>query len=526
MALIAVEAEASPPGGDDGGRTTITIAYFADLHAQLEPHPDLFWSAGRDETATAGGVSRLAAAIASLRGERPGRTLVFDGGDTIQGSAAAAWTEGRAVVPPLNALGLDFAVPGNWEVVYGKAALLERAGEFRHPLIAANIRDAGTKELLFEPYIVRELDGVRIAVIGLTDPDVPERQPPSYSRGLIFDGPEVLPPLIAKVREQEHADVVAVAAHIGLPKAIDLAGRLEGVDLFLSSDTHERTYRPIVKGRTWVVEPGGFGSFLGRLDVTVEGGKVVDRSWELTELRAGRAAEDPAVKSLVDETLAPFREEIDRVIGETSVELVRYAVVETNLDAMLADALREAGGTDIALSNGFRFAGPTPPGPIREGDLWNWYPITAPVKTGTVTGRQLREFWERELENVFATDPSKLFGGWLPRPSGMTLKFDSRAPKGRRLRELNVGGKPVSDDAEYTITSCEREGDAPDKVCRIPHARGVKTLEIDAHAAVRCYLAAHRPLRQPEMGRVVATDLPPVVRSQVAELQRGQGKAE
>ncbi len=304
-ALIATEAQARPPEGGGAGRKTITLAYFADLHAQLEPHPELFWSEGQDETTTAGGVSRLATAIAALRREQPGGTLVFDGGDTIQGSAAAAWTEGRAVVPPVNALGLDFGIPGNWEVVYGKAALLERAKEFRHPLIAANIRDAETKELIFKPYIVKELDGVRVAVIGLTDPDVPERQPPSYSRGLIFDGPEVLPPLIKRVREEEHADVVAVAAHIGLPKAIDLAGRLEGVDLFLSSDTHERTYKPIIKGQTWVVEPGAFGSFLGRLDLTIEGGKVVDRRWELTELRADRVAEDPAVKALVEKTLAP-----------------------------------------------------------------------------------------------------------------------------------------------------------------------------------------------------------------------------
>ena len=148
--------------------------------------------------------------------------------------------------------------------------------------------------------------------------------------------------------------------------------------------------------------------------------------------------------------------------------------------------------------------------------MWNWYPITAPLKTGTVTGKQLREFWERELENVFASDPAKLFGGWVPRPSGMTLTFEAKAPKGKRLRELKVGGKPVSDEARYSIVSCEREGDAPDKVCRIADVDDVKKLAFDAHEAVRRYLAKHRPLEQPELGRVVATDLPPVIRSQVS----------
>ncbi len=195
----------------------------------------------------------------------------MDAGDTIQGSAAAAWTEGRAVVPPINALGLDLGIPGNWEVVYGADALRQRAGEYRHPTIAANIRDAATGKRLFPPYLVKEVNGVRIGVIGFTDPDVPQRQPPSYSKGLTFDGAEVLQPLIDELRGEEKVDVVVLLTHIGLPKAIGLAERLKGVDILLSGDTHERTYEPIVRGETWVVEPGSFGSFLGRLDLTVRG---------------------------------------------------------------------------------------------------------------------------------------------------------------------------------------------------------------------------------------------------------------
>ena len=83
----------------------------------------------------------------------------MDAGDTIQGSAAAAWTEGKAVVAPINALKLDLGIPGNWEVVYGAKALEERAGEFRHPLIAANLRDAKSKRLMFPPSLVKEVGG-------------------------------------------------------------------------------------------------------------------------------------------------------------------------------------------------------------------------------------------------------------------------------------------------------------------------------------------------------------------------------
>jgi sulfur-oxidizing protein SoxB len=495
-------------------RRTVTIAYFADIHGQLEEHPELFWNGGREEIATAGGAARIAAVIERWRKERPGQLLFFDAGDTFQGSGPAAWTQGAVVSPVLNALGLDLGLPGNWEVVYGPAALRARARELRHPLIAANVFDQTTGERLFAPYKIEDRNGVRVAIVGYTDPDVPRRQPPSYSAGLRYAGVDVLQPLIDEIRSGNKADIVLLLTHIGLPKAVRLAEMLKGVDVVLSGDTHERTYQPIVRGQTWIVEPGSFGSFLGRLDLAVENGRLVDRRWQLVELRSSQFPEDPKVKKMVNTALAPYRERLDRVIGHTKTPLMRYAVVETSLDGVLADAIREAAGADIALSNGFRFAGPVTPGPIREGDLWNFYPVVTSLKVGQVTGRQLREFWEREIENVFSKDPNRLFGGWLPRPSGMNLTFDSSASPGRRVREVLINGRPLADDAVYTVAACDREGDPPDMVCQIPHVQNVKVLALDAHEAVRRYLAAHDPVESSAPGRVVAVDLPSVLRSQ------------
>ena len=525
--LLLADAPSAPAAGRGGleeGSRSITLLYFADLHAQLEPHAEFFWHGGRDETATAGGVARIATAVEAIRRERPGRVLFLDAGDTIQGSAAAAWTEGRAVVGPLNALKLDLGIPGNWEVVYGAEVLKRRAAEFRHPLVAANIREVQTGKPLFPPYIIKEVGGVRIGVIGFTDPDVPERQPPSYSKGLTFEGADVLPPLIDRLRTGEDVDVVVLLTHVGLPKSIRLAETLRGVDFVLSGDTHERTYEPIVRGDTWVVEPGSFGSFLGRLDLTVRGGRVVERKWDLMELRADRFAEDEAVKGVVDEALAPLRPRLDVMIGRTESPLMRYNVVETSLDDVLSDALREAAGTEIALSNGFRFSPPMPAGPIHESDLWDWFPITTKLKVGKLTGRQLRAFWEREAEHVFSPDPEKLFGGWLPRPSGMTVRLATHAPTGRRVREIRVGGEPLEDDRTYTLAACEREGDKPDTLCRIPHVKEPRVLGLDAHEAVRRYLARHSPLPAPVGRRVIAEDLPPVVRSQVLTSGSGERK--
>src|SRR5690606_26121147 len=142
------------------------------------------------------------------------------------------------------------------------------------------------------------------------------RQPPHMSEGLSFRDAEVLQPLIDELRQR--VDVVVVATHIGLPKAIHLADTLRGVDVVLSADTHERTYEPIVRGDTWVVEAGAFGSFVGVLDLTVDGeGRVVDKGWRLIELRPELFPENPEVKQVVERALAPHRERMNRVIGYT-----------------------------------------------------------------------------------------------------------------------------------------------------------------------------------------------------------------
>ena len=496
----------------------VTVLFLADLHAQLKEHPELFWSDGEERIVKAGGYARLADAIDRIKERRDGKVLVVDGGDTIQGSGAAALTEGEAVVSPMNELGVDVAIPGNWSVAYGPDVLRKRLAEqFEHEVFVDNLYDESTGERIFDPYVIREIGGVRVAVIGYTDPDIPERQPPAYSEGLSYTGPENLPALIREVRNERGADIVLLASHVGLSKAVTLTDKLPAFDAHLSGDTHERTYEPIERGETWVVEPGAFGSFLGRLDFWVEDGNVVDRKWELIEVTADKYNRDPKVLEAVENSMQPVEDKLDERIGYTDSKLIRYNVIETSLDNLLADALRETTGTDIAMSNGFRFGYPVLPGPLTQADLWRFYPVVTKLKTGEVTGRQLRRFWERELDNVFADDPADRFGGWVPRPSGMSVTFEADAPAGERVREVRVHGEPIEPDETYTVTACEREGEPMHTICRIPHAENTEVLEINAHQAVRQYLDQHGRVESSLEGRADAVDLPAVLRTQMQQ---------
>lgn len=500
------------------GARHATVLFLSDLHAQLEQHPELFWSDGEERIEKAAGFARMSTAISEIRDQRDGDVLVVDGGDTIQGSGAAALTEGGAVVPAINKMNIDAAIPGNWSVAYGSEMLRKRLGEqFDHEVFAANVHDESSGERLFDPYIVREVAGVKIGIIGYTDPDIPTRQPPSYSEGLSFTGPEQLPGLIEEVKNKHDVDVVMLQSHIGLSKAVALTDDLPGFDVHLSGDTHERTHNPIDRDGTWVVEPGAFGSFLGRLDFWVKDGEVVDREWELIEVTADKYDRDPEVLEAVRKAKQPVRDKLNKKIGYTESTLIRYNVIETNLDNLLADALRSVTGTDIALSNGFRFGHPVRPGPLTQADLWRFYPIVTDLKTGEVTGQQLIDFWEQELQNVFADDPANRFGGWVPRPSGMSVTFEARAPRGERVKQVRVHGEPIDPDATYTVTACEREGEPASTICRIPNAKNTEVHSLNAHEAVRQYLDKKGTVESSLEGRVEATDRPKVLRTQMLD---------
>ncbi len=518
LATSAVSAASAPIGNVSTDQRRVSLAYVTDIHAQLEPHPELFWHDGNEEyVRDVGGLSRIATVFNELRAQRPGEMVFIDGGDTIQGSGPAAWTNGKVVVEPMNSLGLDLAVPGNWSVVYGAEAWKERAAEFNYQMIAANMADESGK-LLFEPYAIKEINGVRLGIIGFTEPDIPVRQPPFMSEGLTFENAEVLQPLVDKVRQQEGVDVVVIVSHIGLPRAVGLADTLEGADIILSADSHERTYEPIIRGETWVVEAGAFGSFVGLLDITLDAqNEITDRSWRLIELRPEHFPEDPEVKQVVDNALAPHRERMNQVIGYTNTWLSRYRVLNTSIDNIVAEAIRSATGADIGLSNGYRFSPPTAPGAITEADLWTWLPIDLQLKAGVASGEQLQKYWEKELENVFSTDPDRLFGGWLPRIAGLTVQFRRQADPDQRVEMLLVNDQLLDLKKEYRIAAGHSPGAPVENIHRVAGCQLIRKMEASTHDAVRHYLATHSPIPSEGDPNVRCIDCTGVIRSQYLE---------
>ena len=486
---------------------TLDILQTTDVHCQVHPHDELFWENDKAVFRRTGGYPQMATYFKKARKSNPD-TFIIDTGDMFQGSELSVKTTGKALVPVLNQLGYDLYLPGNWEVIYGKRNMQTLLGALDAPKVCANmyhdLGDGKRGELIFLPYYIWNVRGVKIGFLGYTDPLVPIRQSPNYSKGILYTpAEENLAHYVSVLKEDERCDYVIVIAHLGLSQQIYLANlpQCEGVDYILGGDTHERVREPIQCKYAKVVEPGAFGSFVGSLKLTVVNGKITKDTYELVEVRADDLKADKDMTSLIESNEDPFDEEINKVVGYSTIPLYRYFVIENTIDTLILDALAwRVPEVDVVLSNGFRFCPPrsTPDQtgkiPITEGFIFDMLPVDSYVRKAKATGTQIKEWLEKELNNVFAKNAAERFGGWVVKFKGMEITFNAFGEKGNRVQSVMIGDMPLDPERLYTISACERDGDPADVLCRIKGVKDAVNTPFTLHEVMRSYLKANSPV--------------------------------
>ncbi|MDB5281379.1 MAG: 5-Nucleotidase protein [Bacteroidota bacterium] len=501
----------------------LTLLHTADIHGQVTVHDEFFWEEGKAVFKKRGGFAHMKTMINQLRRQNP-NTLLLDGGDCFQGSAIAALSEGQALIPLMNNINYDLMLPGNWEVAYGKKMLIKDMGGYHAPKVCGNMFHEKTGEMIFPPYQTFYLAGLKIGFVGYNDPLTPVRQSPAYSYGINFSQPEKnIAAYVKLLREQEKCDMVFALTHMGLAQQLHLAAQpfAEGVDYIFGADTHERIRQPLKGTYSKVTEPGSFASFIGKLDIVIEDGKIKGEVYELLEVDPEKYEADPEMLEMLEKTHEPYNKEIKRVLGKTTTPLMRYFVIETPMDNLITDAVMWKAKPDIALSNGFRFCPPlVPDAKSGEADitmeyLWSMLPVNSDVKMAEVTGQQLWNWLETEIENVFAKDATKRFGGWLIRFNGMKIKFTIGNDKDKRLQEVKIKDTRLDVNKTYSIVACEREGDPESVLCRIKDVKNVHKLGYTLHDVMEEYLKIHSPVAPKIEGRAVATDAPSTLLTQV-----------
>jgi S-sulfosulfanyl-L-cysteine sulfohydrolase len=478
-------------------RVSLTIVQMNDTHAYFDVHQELFWQGDHAVYRQAGGYARMATIVKKIRAESQGNFLFCDCGDTLHGTYPAFKTQGQAMIPILNSLGLD-AMTAHWEFAYGPEVFKKQLAELNYPMLSINVFYKATKKPVYQSHILKKIGGLRIGIIGIAATIVDKTMPPSFSEGIYFTlGKDELPPIIDLLRNKEKVDLIVLISHLGFTQDMKLLSEVQGIDVCLSGHTHNRLSKPVLNGKTIVIQSGCHGSFLGRLDLEVDGGQVVDYRHQLIEVEATIQPE-PNVAELVKQALAPYKDKLAEVVGETTTALNRGTAMEATMDNFLLQAMLEITGAQLAFSNGWRYGAPIVPGPITLNDLYNIIPMNPPVSTVEVTGEEIKAMLEENLERTFSCDPYKHMGGYVKRCLGLNVYFKIENPPGIRIQKLFVGNEEVQADKYYSATFVTMQG-VPEKYGRNRENRPEKAID-----AMRKYLANHRPVSAELRGTFIA----------------------
>ena len=402
-----------------------------------------------------GGLDRTATLIKSIRADRgDDKVLLLDGGDTWQGSYTSLKTNGQDMVDAMALLKPD-AMVGHWEFTFGQDRVEEIIEEMAYPFLGGNVFDTEWDERVFESTEYFERGGVKVAVIGQHFPYTPIANPrymiPTWSFGI---RPEEIQKNVNEARDNG-AEIVVLLSHNGFDVDQKVAKTVSGIDVILTGHTHDAVPEAIKIGKTLVLSSGSHGKYLGRVDLKVENGEVVDYNSTVIPVFADAIEPDAEMKAYIDGVRAPHESELNRVLGKTDQLLYRRGNFNGTWDDLICQGIREERDVEIALSPGFRWGTTLLPGQdITMDDLYTQTSMSYPnVYRVEMTGTQLHEILEDVCDNLFHLDPFYQQGGDMVRVGGMSYTCAPKETMGKRISNMTITdtGAPVEADKKYTV---------------------------------------------------------------------------
>ncbi len=438
-----------------------------------------------------GGLDRVATVVKSIRAARP-EAILLDGGDTWHGSMTSLLTKGQDMVNAMNLLGVE-AMTSHWEWTYGTARVKEIVEALPFPFLGANIFDAEWDEPAFEPYTMFERGGVQVAVIGQAFPYMPIANPkwmfPEYSFGI---REERMQELVDEVRAKG-AGLVVCLSHNGFDVDRKMAARVQGIDVILSGHTHDAVPEPVLIGDTILIASGSNGKFVSRVDLDVQGGKMMGFRHKLIPVFADVIAPDADMAALIEAERAPYKAQLEEKIGTTESLLYRRGNFQGTWDDLICDAVRSERDAQIALSPGVRWGPSLLPGDaITREDIHGVTSMTyGQVYRSEMTGEMLKTILEDVADNIFNTDPYYQQGGDMVRVGGIGFACDVSKPIGQRISAMTLTdtGAEVEAAKSYTVAgwASVNEGTEGPQIWDVveAHVRKLGTVSLAPNTSVK-----------------------------------------
>lgn len=374
--------------------------------------------------------------VAAITRAHRGPKLLLDAGDWYQGTPEGTLSKGKSVVELFNAAGYDAIVPGNHDYDSGKENLISLAKRAEMPVLSANTYEDGRRPPWLTPWIVKEIEGVKVGIFGLTTAKAKKLNFPGYTEGLEFRRePDEAKTAVAALKKAGATIIIAVT-HVGFEGPNDapfdsdqrMANEVEGIDLIVSGHVHLFLKEPVRDAMhgTLITVAGAGLKVLGQatLEIDRKTGKVLKSRGRLVELEG--AATDAAVQKLVDERRV---REYDVVIATATAALERGKEGESAIGSWMTDCLRDWAKVGAAFQNGGGIRASLDAGPVTRRELFNVMPFDNKVVKLTLTPEQVRAV----VDHGVGTEKSLQL-------SGLKVKYKQKAPAGRRIVALTGDG--------------------------------------------------------------------------------------
>ena len=424
----------------------LVIFHTNDMHSRIQD---------TDESGQSIGLAEITSAVKTAKAKNPA-TLWFDAGDTLHGMPIITISKGENLVPLLNEAGLDAMTAGNHDFNYGSAQLEKLAKQLKFPLLDANVVRKKNGKLVFKPYKIFNVNGIKVGVFGLSTPETAFKTNPKNVTTIEFLNPvDVSKEMIKKLRPK--CDVLIAVMHMGVDASSEftserIARETDGIDLIVDGHSHTALSEGLRIKDTLIVQAGCYEYRLGRATIEVENHKIISKKAELLDADEVKAICPTPNKKILDslkEAQSKADKLLDEVVAHSDKELSSERLLvrrnESELGNLAADAMRWAAKSDIAIINGGGLRADLPEGDVKRRNTMAIFPFGNTLRIAEIKGATIREMLEHSVEYYPAS-----FGGFL-NVSGMTFSYDPSKPAKHRVEKIFVGGQPLDENKTYTI---------------------------------------------------------------------------
>lgn len=473
LSLFATAGLATPAAALE--TRNIVILGTSDIHGNVDNY-DYFTDSVPSATSQRG-LTKILSYVNNVRASNPTGTILIDNGDTIQGTPLAYYFNmvetdvENPVAAAMNYMGYAAATVGNHEFNYGPTVLNRYETETDFPLLSANV--TGCRDYTFQPYVIQDLGGVQVGILGLTPPAVTHWERPENIVDCEFGDAMETAKQYVPVMQAEGADVIVVAAHTGLDETYGygrdenfakfLANEVPGIDVILAGHAHANVADQLVNG-VLITEPNYHGRNLSDIRIAVSGS---GSEWDVvtktsTTPALGSSAEDAGLKALMqpyhDAAVAyintPIGTATDAFPGGFQARIADGPMADL-INQVQMEAAAEAGfPVEASLAALFTNDAKLNAGPIKLKDAYAVYLYDNTLYVIDATGQQIKDEleWTASYFNQYFYEPAGVTVNSTVRDynydlwSGIDYKIDVTKPVGQRVVELKLNGQPLAMD--------------------------------------------------------------------------------